>query len=77
VVPGITDDARLPYAVLGALWGVLAIAVTVHAEVRLRAVRRSLETGGFRHPSGRATAAFTAGAALLGLATIALVLVAP
>jgi hypothetical protein len=77
VVPGITDDARLPYAILGALWGLLAVAMTVHGELRLRAVRRALDEGAFHHPSGRATAAFTGAAAALGLATVALVVVAP
>gem|GEM_PF-6935242 len=77
MVPGLTDDDRLPYAVLGAMWGLLAVAMTVHGELRLRAVRRALESGGYAHPAGRVTAAFTAGAAVLGLATVALVVLAP
>ena len=77
VLPELVGGALLPYAVLGALWGVVGVAQAVHAEVRRREVRRALDAGAYAHPRERVMLAFTASAALLGVATVALVIIAP
>jgi putative membrane protein len=39
-----------PYVVVGAGWGVLAVAIAAYAPVRQRALRRAIDEGGYAHP---------------------------
>jgi putative membrane protein len=64
VVPALTDARRWPYVAVGAGFALLGIALIVFGQRRYAA------------PDDRALAAFTAAAALLGLALLVVLVVA-
>jgi uncharacterized membrane protein YidH (DUF202 family) len=73
VVPQLVDGEGTAYAVLGAGYAALAVAVFVGAAVRRRAVGRALDRGGFADVGERAVLALTLVATVLALGTLAVI----
>jgi len=74
VVPQLVDGGATAYALLGAGYAALAAAMFVGAALRRRAVRRSLDRGGFADLDNRAALALTVAATVLALGTLGVVL---
>ena len=50
VVPGVTHQARWPYAIVGAGFALLGIVAVAYGYIRQREVRNALAAGKFAHP---------------------------
>ena len=46
----LTTGTTWPYVVVGAGWGVLAVAIAAYAPIRQRTLRRAIDEGGYAHP---------------------------
>jgi putative membrane protein len=76
VVPELSgSSARWPYVGVGICFGLYGFAVFAYGSHRRRTVERALAAGEFPEPTGYAHRLLTAGGLLLGLLTIALILV--
>jgi uncharacterized membrane protein YidH (DUF202 family) len=77
VVPGLVDGERTPYVVLGAGYAVLAAAVFLGAGLRRIQVDRALDSGEYREIGQGAVLGMTAGALILALGTLVVIVVQP
>jgi putative membrane protein len=75
VVPSLTHQTRWPYAILGAGFALLGIAVIAYGLVRQRAVRDAVRDGRFEHPHDAVLVALTASGVALGALLLLLLLV--
>ncbi len=75
VLPSVTHEARLPYAVLGVGYGLLAIAVLVAGTVRQQRTAQALRRGDYSELSTSLVLWLTAGALVLALGTLVIVIV--
>jgi putative membrane protein len=73
VLPELVDDAVWPYAVIGAGYAIVGMALIGYGLRRERAVAAAVEEGGYAPLEGGAVATITAAAFALGAATLALV----
>jgi putative membrane protein len=76
VVPATADVRRWPYEVVGVGFGVLGVVFVVAAYRRAQRVEEALERGEFARLDDRFALGLTVAGAVLGAATIALVLFA-
>lgn len=76
LVPALTDGAQWPYTILGAGFALLGIAFIAYAAVRHRQVRDAIMRGEFERPDERFIMALAVFGVVLGLAILAIVLVA-
>jgi putative membrane protein len=76
VVPATADVRRWPYELVGAGFGVLGIVFVVVAHLRSRRVEAALDRGEFARLDDRLALALTLAGAVLGGATVVLVLFA-
>lgn len=75
VVPALTHHGRLPYAIVGAGYAVLGLAMVVYGTLRQREVDQSIQRGEFVVAERRLLVMFTVLSAAVGVATLALVLI--
>jgi putative membrane protein len=75
VLPDITHGTRWPYVLLGAGYGLLAIAVVVAGALRQQRTAEALRRGSYSEMSSALVLGLTGGALLLALGTLILVLV--
>lgn len=76
VVPDVGNSSpRWPYAVVGVGYALLGIALVAYGARRRRDVDEAVRAGGYASPGDRTMTAFAVGAALLGAATVALVII--
>ncbi len=76
VVPELGNSAtQWPYTVVGAAFALYGVWLMVYGTVRLHAVERALARGEYASPPDRMLAGLTAAGAILGLATVVLILV--
>jgi putative membrane protein len=66
-----------PYVVVGAGWGVLAVAIAAYAPVRQRALRRAIDEGGYAHPHTAMLSALSIGGIVLIVASVVLIVISP
>ena len=66
-----------PYVVVGAGWGVLAVAIAAYAPVRQRALRRAIDEGGYVHPHTAMLSALSIGGVVLIIASVVLIVISP
>lgn len=66
-----------PYVVVGAGWGVLAVAIAAYAPVRQRALRRAIDEGGYAHPHTAMLSALGIGGVVLIVASVVLIVISP
>ena len=66
-----------PYVVVGAGWGVLAVAIAAYAPVRQRALRRAIDEGGYAHPHTAMLSALSIGGVMLIIASVVLIVISP
>jgi putative membrane protein len=76
IVPGVTGATKWPYEVVGAAYGVVGVAFMVIAHMRMRSVERAVDAGGFARLDWRLGRAMLAVGAVLGVATVVLVVFA-
>ena len=76
LVPELSGGASWPYQLLGVGYSLVGVAFIVYGQRRQHAVEAALRRGDWAPLDVRVTGAFTAAGVLLGLATIAVVLVA-
>jgi putative membrane protein len=76
VVPEFIEGQRTPYVIVGAGYALLAVALFVGAWIRQRQVDEALARGGYVGVSGTWVLVLSVSAALLGLATLAVIIVA-
>ncbi|MCU0258910.1 MAG: DUF202 domain-containing protein [Solirubrobacteraceae bacterium] len=75
LVPAVADTTTTwPYEVIGAAYGVLGVVVLVYAVARRRAVEAALPRGEYVSASDGVLLGTLAAAAVLGLATVVVVL---
>ena len=72
--PTSTPAPRWPYTVVGAAFAIYGVALIAYGSSRARQVMDALSRGQFSEPSDKAITALTAAGALLGLATLALII---
>jgi putative membrane protein len=70
IVPGIAKTTAWPYELLGAGYGVLAVAFLFFAYARTRDVETALSSGGFAPLSQRVMLGLALGGAVLVVATV-------
>jgi len=75
-LPGLTHAQRWPFRVLGIGYGVLSVAVLVVGAVRQQRAALALRRGGFDELTTPLVAVLTAGAVLLSVAAMALIVAA-
>jgi putative membrane protein len=76
LVPELADGPDWPFALLGAGFGLVGVALAVLALLRHRSVEEALARGGYAPFGERLAVALTAAGVVLGVATVALVLFA-
>ena len=76
IVPSLTHQHRVPYAILGAGFAIVGIAALLYGLRRHREVVRALERGEYTYPSESVLIAFTVTCVLLGLLLLTVVVVA-
>jgi putative membrane protein len=76
IVPGVSSVTKWPYELVGAAYGLLGVAFMVVAHMRVRAVERAVDEGGFSRLDERLAAAMLFVGVALGLGTVALVVFA-
>ena len=74
IVPGVSSVTKWPYEVVGAAYGLLGVAFMLVAHVRVRSVERAVDAGSFARLDERLGTAMLLVGAVLGLATVALVI---
>ena len=74
IVPGVTGVTKWPYQTVGAGYGVVGVALMIVAHQRMRAVERAVDAGGFARLDWRLGRAMLVVGAVLGMATVALVI---
>jgi inner membrane protein YidH len=76
VVPDVGKSSpRWPYAVVGVGYALLGITLVAYGARRRRDVDEAVRAGGYAAPNDRTMTAFAVAAALLGAATVALVII--
>ena len=75
IVPGLTHVTRWPFEVLGAGFAVFAVALIAYGARRFLRVERALQEGLYAPFPAREAAVLTVVAAVLGVATLALIFV--
>lgn len=68
----LADGSKWPYAVVGTLYILLGVLIFLYGVLRQRRVDRGLQRGAWAAPSARALGVLGFAGALLGIATIAL-----
>jgi putative membrane protein len=76
VVPGLSHVTKWPYEVVGAGYGLLGVLCIVVGHLRGRSVERAVDRGEFSPLDQRLALALLAAGVVLGLGTVALVLLA-
>jgi uncharacterized membrane protein YidH (DUF202 family) len=77
IVPELSKTRHWPFALLGAGYAVLGIALIAYGALRRREVEAAVRQGGYVAPHDAALRAMTAIAILIGVFTLVLVLVSP
>ena len=75
IVPELSDVTRRPFAVVGLGYGLLGVALVVYGLVRRREVEAAIARGEYASAGDKAFIAFVTFAAVLGIASGALILV--
>ncbi len=75
LVPEIAHLPKVPFLVLGAAWGALAIGLVCFAFVRPRAGERAIRAGGYRRVSAQSLVVLTVYLVVLMVATIAVLFI--
>jgi putative membrane protein len=76
VVPELIEGERTPYVVVGAGYALLAVALFIGAWIRQRQVDEALARGGYVGVSSTWVLVLSVTAALLGLGTLVVIIVA-
>jgi putative membrane protein len=74
IVPSLTHANRVPYAILGAGFALVGIAMLGYGLKRHREVICAVERGEYTHPNDAALVAFTAAGVILGALLLIVVL---
>jgi putative membrane protein len=74
LVPDVGNQTAWPFEAVGAGFAVLGVAFMVYAQVRQRVVEEALRTGRFAPLDSRVALVFTVAGAVLGVATLILVI---
>ena len=77
LVPALAGGSEWPFELIGVAFAVVGVALIAYGYVRHREVDAALARGDYRSLSNRAAIVLAGAGALLGLATIVLVLVHP
>lgn len=78
VVPELSKtQTRWPYTLLGAAFAALGTGCIIYGERRRAAVSNAIRQGSFAEPSRTATLIVTGAGALLGIAVLVVILIAP
>jgi len=75
LVPSLTHKTRLPFAIVGAGFALLGVALIVYSLFRARDVHDAIDRGTYARPSDEVLVGLTLVGALLGLSLLVLVLV--
>lgn len=70
LVPALTDEAPLPYALLGSGFAVLGVALVIGAFLRQKAVERAVRGGGFAPVGERPLIVLSIAGAALGIGVL-------
>jgi putative membrane protein len=73
IVPGVSNVTKRPYELVGAGYGLLGLAFIAVGHFRLRNVEVALRRGEFHHLQDQLLGVLIAAGAVLGAATVALV----
>ena len=73
LLPELAGGTTWPYAVIGAGYALIGVAMIAYAEVRHRALGEALRTGAYAHLDDRALRVFTAAGVVLGAGTVVLI----
>jgi len=76
LLPELAGGTTWPYAVIGAGYALVGVAMIVHGETRHRQLGEALRSGAYRDLDERALRAFTIAGAVLGVLTVALIVTA-
>ncbi|WP_217912941.1 YidH family protein [Miltoncostaea marina] len=74
VVPDLANGRHWPFVVLGVGFAALGVGLVAYGLHRHRATERALDRGGYAPLGGRAVTALTLAVGLLGVATVAVLL---
>ena len=77
LVPEIAHLPKVPFLILGAGWGALAVALVLFGFVRQRAGDRAIRAGGYVHVSSQWLLVLTAYMVVLMVGTIAVLFIHP
>jgi inner membrane protein YidH len=77
LVPELSSGPNWPFELIGIVFAVVGVAFIAYGYVRYRDVEDALARGDYASLPGRAAISFAAAGALLGIATVALVLLHP
>ena len=75
IVPGVANVTKWPFELLGAGFALLALGFTLYGALRFVRVEEALDVGAFAPLKGKSALALAGVAAVLGVATLALVFV--
>jgi inner membrane protein YidH len=75
LVPSVSGGTRWPYVVLGVGYGIVGIALIAAGYSRARDVEHALDEGSYARVEDRLLRAFTAAGIVLGVATVAVLLI--
>jgi inner membrane protein YidH len=73
VVPALGDQTGWPYAVVGAFYGILGLAMVLYGSFRQRQVEDGIERGEFVSMNRRLVTGFTVLAVAIGIGTLVLI----
>ena len=73
LLPELAGGTTWPYAVIGAGYALIGVAMIGYAEVRHRELAEALRTGAYAHLDDRALRLFTGAGVVLGAATVVLI----
>lgn len=73
LLPELAGGTTWPYAVIGAGYAAVGVAMIVHGETRHRQLGAALREGAYRDLDDRALRAFTVAGAVLGVLTVVLI----
>ncbi len=74
LLPELSGGVAWPYAIIGAGYAIIGVAMIWYAQARQGRMGRALREGRFEHLENDALRAFTFAGAALGIATVALIL---
>ena len=77
LVPELSDGANWPFELIGVAFALMGVVFAAYGYVRYQAVERALERGDYAGLPDRAAVLFAVAGAVLGIATIAVILVTP